>query len=178
MRITLNIGFEKCRARLRQKMSPRDTLATYSLIDKTGWVDGPWIYEPDKVQWLDEITGLPCLIVRNHHGALCGYVGVSAGHKYFGKKYDDVDGDVHGGLTFSGSCQPNGRICHVVDDGEDVWWLGFDCAHAFDLAPRYESMFEAKFREAGLDRTWEDVYRDLSYVKGECRKLAAQLAAA
>lgn len=43
----------------------------YRTIDKS---DGEWKDEPDKIQWQDEATGFPCLIVRGPSGALCGYV--------------------------------------------------------------------------------------------------------
>lgn len=43
----------------------------YRTIDKTGWPIGQWTNEPDKVQWIDEATGLDCLIVR-HRG--CGHL--------------------------------------------------------------------------------------------------------
>jgi hypothetical protein len=33
--------------------------------DKSYWGEGPWQHEPDKMQWTDDDTGLPCLIVRN-----------------------------------------------------------------------------------------------------------------
>ena len=44
----------------------------YRTIDKSQWGEGPWQDEPDKIQWQDEETGLPCLIVRGHMGFLCG----------------------------------------------------------------------------------------------------------
>jgi hypothetical protein len=56
----------------------------YRTIDKTLWPRGEWDDEPDKMQWQDEATGLPCLIVRGPVGALCGYVGVPEGHPCFG----------------------------------------------------------------------------------------------
>lgn len=152
---------------------------TYTTIDKSAWSRGPWDNEADKEQFVDEATGLPCLIVRNRGGALCGYVGVPGGHPAFGKNYDDVtqDGggyiDVHGGLTFSDFCQPNQDeskgICHVPGDGEpdQVWWLGFDCAHCDDVSPGYD------FR---LPSFGEATYKTVDYVKAEIRKLAEQLA--
>lgn len=100
----------------------------YRTVDKSEWGPGEWQDEPDKVQWKDEATGLPCLIVRNWSGALCGYAGVSEGHPLFAKDYSatlphECDGScsaeydyhrydaspagmvsVHGGLTFSGFC--------------------------------------------------------------------------
>jgi hypothetical protein len=44
---------------------------------------GDWMGEPDKAQWPDPSTGLPCLAVRNRFGVWCGYVGVSPGHRYY-----------------------------------------------------------------------------------------------
>lgn len=173
---------------------------------------GPWDDEPDKAQWVDEATGLPCLIVRNRLGALCGYVGVSAGHPFFEKGYDDVPVDVHGGLTFSGKCQPEPigdvldrrdpeeRVCHVVDPGEDdnVWWLGFDTAHMNDLVPGMNKKFEARPNETvgqikarndlnkwideritmssgPVDDILRETYKTFGYVKEEVTQLAAQL---
>ena len=44
---------------------------------------GPWDNEPDKIQWVDETTGLDCLMVRNWWGSWCGYVGVPEGHPLY-----------------------------------------------------------------------------------------------
>lgn len=60
----------------------------YRTIDKSSWGRGTWQDEPDKRQWQDEATGLPCLIVRSPLGHLCGYVGVSASHPWHGKSYN------------------------------------------------------------------------------------------
>jgi hypothetical protein len=57
--------------------------------DKSEWARGPWDHEPDKMQWQDEATGLPCLIVRGPAGALCGYVGVGPTHPWFGIGYSE-----------------------------------------------------------------------------------------
>lgn len=150
-----------------------------NVVDKSRYIQGPypWFLEPDKVQYQDETTGLPCLIVRGPWGFLCGYVGVSKGHPSFGKKYHNVDSkfdiDVHGGLTYSDHCQPgpeNKSICHKVESDEDdnVWWLGFDCGHALDISPGIPEdmrVLQDPHRE----------YRDLAYVEGEVKKLARQL---
>lgn len=142
----------------------------WSFVDKSKWPQrGEWDAEPDKKQWSDPDTGLPCLIVRGPSGALCGYVGLPSEHRFHGMDYDHVGGDidVHGGLTFAGSCQEaEDGICHVPSPGEpdNVWWLGFDCAHLWDLTPAY-----------GRDCTG-DTYRAIPYVMRECRKLAKQLA--
>ena len=58
-------------------------------LDKTTWGPGQWQDEPDKVQWADEATGLPCLAVRHPElGNWCGYVGVPEGHPLFGVRWD------------------------------------------------------------------------------------------
>jgi hypothetical protein len=146
----------------------------YRTHDKADWGEGPWQDEPDKVQWEDETTKLPCVIRRSLAGNWCGYVGIAPGHPLYGKGYDDLDLSVHGGLTFADRCShgdPTTSICHVPDAGEpdDVWWVGFDCGHAYDLAPI------PQYRILGLSR--EQKYRDMAYVKGECAKLARQLVA-
>ena len=132
-------------------------------------VQGPWKGEPDKIQWQDPDTGLPCLMVRGPVGAWCGYVGVPRSHPAYGVHYDAVgDVDAHGGLTFAGPCQENrDGVCHVPDPGEpdDVWWLGFDCAHVGDRCP-------------SLRVTIGDEYRDMVWVREEVTDLARQLGAA
>ncbi len=150
------------------------------VVDKAEWPRGEWDNEPDKIQWQDKDTGLPCLIVRNQFGSLCGYVGVAKGHSLHGEKYQDhCDFDVHGGLSYSDGCQPEDEpsegICHIPGDGEPdhVWWFGFHCGHVFDVAPgmqRYApSLYETN---DGLPKC---VYRNVEYVAGECRSLAKQL---
>jgi len=160
----------------------------YTTIDKTGWGDGPWSDEPDKRQWVDETTGLDCLIVRNVAGALCGYVGVGPDHPWHGVDYGDCTAgcgepwcghspdslvDVHGGLTYSAGCQehvdPAKGICHVPEPGrpDDVFWYGFDCAHAGDVLPTLADVM--RFPDS------YDVYRDFDYVTWQVELLAVQL---
>lgn len=152
----------------------------YSTVDKSRWPAGPWQSEPDKRQWRDEATGLPCLIVRNRRtGILCGYVGVSRGHPLFEQHYDAAESiGVHGGLTFADRCQPGEEaesICHVVEPGEDdaVWWLGFDCAHSGDHQPCYDHF--GSMLTGLLEGGHGSAYRDFPYVAAECASLARQL---
>lgn len=96
-------------------MAPRE----WQSVDKSAWGAGPWQQEPDKVQWVDEATGLDCLLVRGPHGSWCGYVGVTESHPWFGVDYSGCPQqcsedwcshrpesrvEVHGGLTFSSFC--------------------------------------------------------------------------
>lgn len=133
--------------------------------------DKPWLNEPDRKHWVDEETGFDCLIVRNSMGALCGYVGVPNNHKFYGIDYDELDLEVHGGLTYSDTCDVGGKICHSHEKGdvianEDVWWLGFDCSHYMDYSPYYS-----------YNDHRDDVksYKDIAYVENECKKLAIQI---
>jgi len=153
--------------------------------DRSKWPAGPWDAEPDKRQWPDPATDLPCLIVRHTAlGHLCGYVGVPLGHPLHGAGGDELD--VHGGVTFAGRCQPHPTggegeaICHVAGPGEpdDVWWFGFDCAHHLDESPS-DVMLRVRFRLPELLANGERIgtYRDVPYVTAECAKLATQLAA-
>lgn len=167
--------------------------------DREQWPSGPWDDEPDRVQWTDDDTGLACLIRRGPLGNWCGYVGVPEGHPWHGMDYHHcvvcrtsyLDGCehneplssvviVHGGLTFAAGCDgdPVAGVCHVADDGDTVWWLGFDCGHGFDLVPGLVA------RGLALGYSIEDAtfgsatYRDIEYVRGEVRSLAQQVAAA
>lgn len=154
----------------------------YRTHDKSNWGKGSWQDEPDKMQFADRTTGLPCLIVRNQFGALCGYVGVPETHKAYRRHYNDEmlhSINVHGGLTFSGPCTKDGdeaaTICHVPSPGEsdNVWWFGFDCAHLGDICPA----MDARTKAIGLSnlRMKDDRYRTVNYVKRHIAKLALQL---
>lgn len=147
------------------------------------WGEGPWDNEEDHYVWVDEATNLDCMINRGPSGALCGYVGVGPDHPLHGVEYDDIDVEVevHGGLTYSDSCQEDGEICHVPAEGRshDIWWLGFDCGHHMDLAPAMEATMR-RLRTEHNEPHWvipPSKYRDVEYVRGEIRDLALQLEA-
>ena len=156
----------------------------------------PWENEPDRVEF--RYKGFPCLIVRNQGGSLCGYAGVPPSHSLHGKtchstfpesnfdkKIDDIE--IHGGVTFTGACQEDGPICHKPEPGEpdNVWWVGFDCAHYGDFMPHMddpdtdlqkslypdEDMRKARARE----KLSYSKYRNIAYVKNEIRRLVKQL---
>jgi hypothetical protein len=150
-------------------------------VDKSAYkTRGEWDHEPDKIQWKDETTGLPCLIVRGASGALCGYVGVAPDHPLFGKDYG-ADVNVHGGLTYAAPCAegaPEARgICHIPGKGEPdhVWWFGFDCAHAGDFCPKHDPA-EGPL-SIGSPTGWGEnvTYRNIQYVTDQVKDLAAQL---
>lgn len=126
----------------------------------------PFKSEGDNKAWRH--AGLACEIVRHPRmGHLCGYVGVPEGHPAWGKDYDHVAVDAHGGLTFADRAE--GYLGAERQPGEVLWWLGFDCAHAGDGVP---GMMIMPFwdRRGGS-------YRDLTFVTRETNRLAEQLAA-
>lgn len=161
----------------------------WKFVDRTGWPSGEWDNEPDKVQWTDEETRLVCMLHRGPFGNWCGYVGVPPDHRFYGVEYQNVyerEGiDVHGGLTYSDHCSPNFDpetgygVCHVPEPGEpdDLWWLGFDCGHAFDYQPGMYARLGHLLPEE-LERCFPrglDTYRNIAYAKLQCVVLAAQL---
>lgn len=119
----------------------------------------PWLNEPDSLRFIDELTGLECYIWRHPAlGSLNGYVIIPKNNKLYGI----YDGDeilnnieVHGGITFSG-------IRKEIDE----YAIGFDCSHAGDLSPKMSSDILAYLG---------DTYKDIEFVKAECRSLAKQL---
>ena len=107
---------------------------------------------------------LPCSIWKHDSlGHLCGYVGVPKSHPWYGLGYDDIDAEIHGGLTFS-QHETDREEPYPHDTGQDIWWVGFDCAHAGDMIPRYVSEFPG------------ETCRDENYVRQEIESLVHQAA--
>jgi hypothetical protein len=130
-------------------------------IDRSGWGAGPWDDEADRAAWVAH--GFACLMRRSDLGAWCGYVGVPPGHPWHGRHYDSLDADVHGGLTFA-------RAVAVVAGVRTRHWLGFDCAHCYDLVPGLGHATRAYRHDL--------VYRDAAWVRAQVERLAEQAAAA
>ena len=153
------------------------TTKTWAFVDRSEWSRGPWDQEGyDKLVWKDSNTGLDCMLHRNAMGAWCGYVGVPKQHPLFGVHYNDLyehpqDLDAHGGITFTEGCHgmdENGRgICHPADNGNHVWWIGFDCSHSGDRTPYQGAYFSG-----------DGTYRTQAYATSEVASLASQVAKA
>ena len=106
-----------------------------------------------------EHAGYKCVVTFGDMGHRCGYVGIPESHLLYGKHYDkhlkikkaDIgDREVSGIFPLLGAClDDDERIrieayfqCHggitYAGGGEnskypiesDLWWFGFDCAHA------------------------------------------------
>ena len=162
-------------------------------------MERPWLTEPSREEF--KHAGFPCIIQRGPAGAWCGYVAVTPEHVMHGKgyssEYDDEGNyvgpgpvealDVHGGITYANHCAEDAGICHKAEPGEpdNVWWLGFDCAHGGDITPKHddpESESNLRMRERHPDMQWgnfpwkkNSVYRDIDYVRRETESLAEQL---
>lgn len=146
-------------------------------IDRAGWPPGPWDDEPDRVFWYDETTGLPCIVKRQERtGHLCGYVGVPMSHPWVQQHEADEYAymgllDVHGGCTYARPCDGDQElgVCHLPAPGDpdEVFWFGFDMRHAWDLSPNDPMPIMP-----------DQTYRDMAYVRGECRSAAQQAKAA
>jgi len=119
----------------------------------------PWENEPDHAEWVQEPSGYKCRISRMEgSGALCGYVGIPKGHKYWGVIYDEGDeeldaiaDDVHGGFTYT-------------EEGDDgYWYFGFDTTHINDFAPKLVELLidlgrkDLPFTDCMNYKTWEFV---------------------
>jgi len=70
----------------------------------------------------------------------------------------DVAVDVHGGLTYA-----DGSANYPVDNSDNLWWFGFDCAHYRD-APIEPGPNDYNDPEASV--------KTLEYVMTECENLA------
>jgi hypothetical protein len=104
-------------------------------------------------------AGYEAEVVAMPMGHRCGYVTVPAGHPCENKEYQDLDIEVHGGLTYS--------------DGAK---FGFDCAHYHDK--KDVNLMSEEYREVykKYPPPFDDgEIRTLEYCIEQCERLAAQL---
>lgn len=155
-------------------------MTTPMIIDGECSPVNEWETEKDEYEFVSH--GYDCYIWRNPElKFLCGYVKLPEGHPALQFKYDNPNGlaskeydydkldvNVHGGVTFFG------RFRHDKKTHKPGIWVGFDCGHAFDLAPGMQDIFSRIGRPLGTFQT-NDIYRNADYVKGECSELARQL---
>lgn len=151
-------------------------------VNRAGWDSGPWDDEPDKAEWQHE--GLPCAMFRNRFGSWCGYVGIPEGHVLYGKPHNDIEVDVHGGLTYSTFGPGHAGLDALTDDTNDTnggdklkyWWVGFDCGHAWDRQPGMEAVSRIVMPDLP-HREVDEVYRTMEFAKNETNLLASQIKA-
>lgn len=121
--------------------------------------------------WITD-AGLRAVVLALPLGHRCGYVAVQHEHPAYGKGYDDVDVEAHGGLTYAG-----GEDDYPAE-GKGVWWFGYDCAHYLDaldpaiMSEEYKKLF---FKWPALSLRETATLRDTAYCVAECEALAKQL---
>lgn len=161
---------------------------------------GPWSNEADKVAWIDEATGLGCIMLRQEDGTLSGYVGVGPEHPLYGFETDavplSVSCDVHGGITYSKECEVNrtelrakGKprqerytVCHVT---RTRWVQDYGYVQTTKDEFEHEDLWWLGFDTNHTgdlrpnDRYYSprkgDVYRDQAFVYENCVALARRL---
>ena len=110
-----------------------------------------------------EYRGYKCVIKRMmlFGGQLNGYVRLPKESKFYQKGYDDIPIDCHGGLTFTGDLE---------EDGD--FYIGFDTAHYQDYMPFMQMLYGNKGLQ--IDHP-DEQYKDINYVRNECKKIVDQL---
>lgn len=153
--------------------------------------------------------GYRCVVIFGKMGHRCGYVGLETNNPFYNIDYDEKVSwlklkeneqlgkrsvfalfadlgdletgvssglyfDVHGGITFSDNIEG-----YPVEH-ENLWWLGFDCAHAGDKKD-YDALLKYKLQDEKYileEMSWRLDYgkiRTQGYVEQECRNLVNQL---
>lgn len=86
-------------------------LQVYRNPDRRPSESGPWDAEADKIAWIDEASGLACIILRQTDGTLSGYAAVGPDHPVFGFEAEalpvDLATSVHGSITYARTCEDN-----------------------------------------------------------------------
>ena len=90
------------------------------------------------------------------------YVEIPKNHKYYLKHYDEIDIDVHGGLTYS-----KNYLYTNENDKLDGWFIGWDYAH-FDDFIGYELNYPSEFRTNSKKWATEEIQKDVYSV---CKQL-------
>lgn len=144
-------------------------VSNYPGLDKRAeWGPGPWVDEPDRVEW--HLHGYPCLARRAFNGAWCGYVGVPPSHPWWGVDREEIHAHTHKDITWTSESAPEGydEVCHS-DHSARWWWIGFDCAHACDIRPSDAALPFPFPRMPGAE------YRPITYVMILVGNLAIQI---
>ena len=129
------------------------------------------------IESVSEYRGFKYVIALMSMGHRCGYVAIPKDHVLYGRHFNNILLDCHGGLTYSDDGYP-------LDDGN--WYIGFDCAHwgdgkDYDAIKKYfgscpevmESMMRLKELEKKFSPNAE--VRSFDYVRNEIYGLINQL---
>lgn len=135
---------------------------------------GEWIDEPDLYEF--EYKGIKCSVLRvckrepfftqetYFGGHLVGYIFLPENHQWYGKNYDDIPIECHGGISYA-------------EKTEEGYQVGFDCGHLNDIIP---SMIEIRKRfnliPEGLEKhpVFNLTYKNMAFCIRECKSMAKQ----
>lgn len=125
-------------------------------------------------------------VQHNRAGFRCGYVRIPRKHPWWHVDYQQLNSviEVHGGITFAEKGLP-GRVPNF----SYRWWIGFDCAHAYDapdpeLIPLHvRKAWDMLAEMTGTPNMFDvfskgNVVRTQEYVEDECIQLIQQAIAA
>lgn len=116
-------------------------------------------------------------VVLHDMGYLCAYVKLPESHPFYGKKYDDIPIDVHGGVTFARELKRSQDIDYAAQFGFTFgFWIGWDYAHAGDFMPvmRYMLTQPAK-KHLKKSVLWEEHHWQPFEVIEEAKNVIDQL---
>lgn len=177
--------FEKCQEVLENNTRYKKHIP----IDKSLWAEGAWKHEPDYEEF--SYKGITCEIRRHVMGHLCGYITIP--YRYMNdlgihkqrtnEEWWDDRIKVHGFITFFQYYKWPHRLK-----------IGFDCSHTQDFIPSLsigdpETLKKNVFRtfppeaDKNLTQALKDMYdamrngtyRDIEFVRSECRSMVDQL---
>ena len=108
----------------------------------------------------DTYEGYEFLICHNRINPTA-YVKVPDTHPFYGKNYDEIDINVHGGLTFSGD---RANILGKSDAGN--FWIGWDYGHLGD----YLAIPQISFGQDGHQWSMAEILEHVKDVIGQLAK--------
>lgn len=109
--------------------------------------------------------GYSYVIVKNWLGVYCGYVGITKLTPKYYQNYDLCDEiECHGGITWQGKIP--GILKDKSKNGNDFYWVGFDCGHFNDYVPMLD--IHPEYRDCVT-------FRDLDFCIKECKNIIEQI---
>lgn len=126
-------------------------------------------------------NGYKCIVLFQGMCHRCGYIGIPKEHSLYDiGDYDNVPIICHGGITYASHNMYGFGTC------DDIFWIGFDCAHCDD-SKDYEAGRKYFANDAALIESmarWEELdkqfpcdgeVRTQEYVEEQCRQIVDQI---
>lgn len=158
-------------------MIDKSTVKKYFNIDlskKESWGPGEWNNEVDYEEF--EYKNHLCILRRGFMGQWLGYARISSQSKW-AQKGEEEKLEVHGGITWIQNYLPG------KEPSDEFFWLGFDCNHYYDYAPKQEiinqfmgeicTTYKELITETNLELKRE--YRTIDFARNELKKLVDQI---